>query len=339
MNRHEAPLGPSGLRTSAIRSAETNLEGLKALAEALREGPLAENFDKATQKILETKGRLIVVGVGKSGHIGAKLAATFASTGTPAFFVHPTEASHGDLGMIRREDVILMLSWSGETKELGDIIAYSRRFGVQLIALTGKEGSMLDRAADISLVLPRAAEACPHNLAPTTSTLLQLAIGDALAIALLEARGFTAERFRDFHPGGKLGASLKPVSAIMMRGELMPLATPEASVLDAINIITSRGMGIVGVLEPSGRLAGVITDGDVRRHLERSASDTMRQALLETPAARIMTQSPITVAPDILAATALRTMEAEKITAVFVIDQGTPVGILTFLHLLQIGVA
>ena len=208
------------------------------------------------------RGRLIVAGMGKSGHVGRKLAATFASTGTPAHFVHPAEASHGDLGMIRAEDAILMLSWSGETRELSDMIAYAKRFGVPTIALTGAPEGTLARRADVAIVLPAAPEACPMRLAPTTSTLLQMAMGDALAIALLEARGFTAEDFRGFHPGGKLGAALSTVAEVMHRGEALPLLPEAAPMIDVIGEIGRKGFGIVGLCdEEGGRLAGVITDG------------------------------------------------------------------------------
>lgn len=327
------PAAAAGLRT-----LDAARDGLGRLREGLAAGPLAASFPAAVALILKAAGRVIVTGVGKSGHVGAKLAATLASTGTPAHFVHPTEASHGDLGMIRREDVILALSWSGETRELGDVVAYSRRFSVPLVALTGGAGSMLARAADVALVLPQAPEACPHNLAPTTSTTMQIALGDALAVALLEGRGFTAADFRDLHPGGKLGERLKTVGQLMLTGAMMPLVGPEAPVGEAVGEITSKGFGIVGIRDAGGRLAGVITDGDIRRFVAAHADTPMRVALGETRATEVMTRTPVTVAPDMLAASAVATMEERRISALFVVEDGRPAGIVTLLQFLRSGV-
>ncbi len=320
-----------------LRTLDAASDGLARLRSALADGPLGGAFATATATLLAVKGRVIVSGVGKSGHVGAKIAATLASTGTPAHFVHPTEASHGDLGMIRREDAILALSWSGETRELGDLVAYSRRFQVPLIAITGGAGSMLARAADVALVLPPAPEACPHNLAPTTSTTMQIALGDALAVALLEARGFTAHDFRDLHPGGKLGERLKTVSDLMIRGDAMPIVEEDASVGAAVNAITSKGFGIVGVRRADGRLAGVITDGDIRRFVDSHAESPLREALAAR-AVDIMTVTPVTVGADALAVSVIATMEERKISAVFVVRDERPVGIVTLLQFLRSGV-
>ncbi len=325
---------------SARKSLSINKDGLKALEAALEEGPLAEALGEAAARILAMKGRLIVTGLGKSGHIGAKLAATFASTGTPAFFVHPAEASHGDLGMIRREDVVLMLSWSGETRELSDIAAYTRRFAIPLIVMTGRADSRLAKSADITLALPRVREACPMNLAPTTSTMLQLVLGDALAIALLEARDFDETAFRDFHPGGKLGASLTALREIMVTGDDLPLVAPDAPVIAVIGALSRGNYGITGITGADGRLAGVITDGDIRRYLEARADASMRDTLHETRAESIMTRDPVSLEPGWLAAKALNVMQKKKISAAFVLDQeGRPEGLITMLHLLRAGVA
>ena len=323
---------------SALRTLGSAVEGLAQVRAALDGDPLGAAFSRAVALVLGISGRLIVTGVGKSGHVGAKIAATLASTGTPAHFVHPTEASHGDLGMIRPEDAILGLSWSGETRELGDIVAYSRRFRVPLVAITGGADSMLARAADVALVLPQAPEACPHNLAPTTSTTMQLALGDALAVALLEGRGFTAADFRDLHPGGKLGERLKTVGQLMITGSLMPLVAAGTSMGEAVGEITSKGFGIVGVCDVAGQLAGVITDGDIRRFVEARAAMPMGEAFELTPAAEIMTRAPVTVTPDLLAASAVAMMEERRISALFVVEDGRPAGIVTLLQFLRSGV-
>jgi arabinose-5-phosphate isomerase len=315
---------------SAARTVSTEQAGIAALAEALDNG-LSEPFVKAVECVAGITGRVIVTGVGKSGHIGSKLAATLASTGTPAFFVHPAEANHGDLGMIARDDVIIALSWSGETVELNGIVAYSRRFSIPLIALTSGAKSALARASDIVLLLPRVREACPHGLAPTTSTLLQLVLGDALAIALLEARGFTADHFHTFHPGGKLGASLLKVGEIMHSGERLPLARSGAGMREAILEISRKGFGCVGIVDAEGRLSGIITDGDLRRHVEGD--------LLSMTVDQVMTREPKTVARDTLAATALQVVNSSAITALIVTEGGKPIGIVHMHDLLRIGAA
>ncbi|MGE0749994.1 MAG: SIS domain-containing protein [Variibacter sp.] len=318
------------LLACATRTFEAEGEGITALAAALNNG-LGPAFIAAADLIAGASGRVIVTGMGKSGHIGRKIAATFASTGTPAFFVHPSEASHGDLGMITSGDVILALSWSGETAELKDLTDYSRRFRIGLIAVTAYPDSTLGRAADVLLTLPAAREACPHNLAPTTSALMQLALGDALAIALLESRGFTAIDFRVFHPGGRLGAMLKFVRDLMHTGEAVPLVSIGTPMKAAVEEMSRKGAGCVGITDAQGRLAGIITDGDLRRHI---GSD-----LLALSVEAVMTRAPKTVRPDQLASEALELLNASKITVLMVIDDGRPVGIVHFHDLLRAGVA
>lgn len=314
---------------SALRTLEIEREGMRALTEAVA-GPLAEAFSNAVETMRNARGRVIVTGIGKSGHVGQKLAATLASTGTPAFFVHPSEASHGDLGMITSEDVILALSWSGETVELKGILTFSRRFEVTLIAITSKRESALGRAADIVLELPRVREACPHGLAPTTSTTIQLALGDALAVALLEAKGFTAERFKDFHPGGSLGAQLKFVSDVMHKEDKLPLAPESMAMSDAILVMTQRSFGCLGVVDEKGRLVGIVTDGDLRRHMNRN--------LMTARVGEIMTRDPKTIKPGEMASSALKKLNARRITALFVVDKKKPVGIVHVHDLLRMGV-
>jgi arabinose-5-phosphate isomerase len=325
-----AEAGDSGLIESALRTLEAEGEGIAALAAAIRDG-LGRPFVAAAEMISKARGRVIVTGMGKSGHVGRKIAATFASTGTPAFFVHPSEASHGDLGMIARDDVILALSWSGETVELKDLTDYSRRFRIGLIAVTADPDSALAHAADIVLTLPRAREACPHNLAPTTSSLMQHALGDALAIALLESRGFTALDFGVFHPGGRLGTRLKFVRDVMHRADAMPLAALGTRMSDAIVEMSAKGFGCVGIVDAEGRLVGIITDGDLRRH--------MRPDLLEARVEAIMTRSPKAVRPDQLASEALEILTSSKVTALFVVEAVRPVGVMNFHDLLRAGIA
>jgi arabinose-5-phosphate isomerase len=299
-----------------------------------------EGFAAAVRAILESTGRVVVMGMGKSGHVGRKIAATLASTGTPAMFVHPAEASHGDLGMIKPEDVIVALSWSGETVELGPIITYSRRFKVPLIAITSRPASTLARQADVVLALPQAPEACPHGMAPTTSTTMQVAIGDCLAIALLERKGFTAQDFKVFHPGGSLGAQLRFVSDIMHTGDRLPLV-PEGKVMsEAIVTMTAKSLGCLGVVDAEGRLVGMITDGDLRRH--------MGPGLLEARVEEIMTREPKTLPPNILASAALEQFNSLKrgdatrppgVTQMFIVEEGKPIGIVHVHDLLRAGVA
>ena len=314
----------------------TDRAGLDALLEAVDN--MAPALDAAVDLVLNSKGRLIVTGLGKSGHIGAKLAATFASTGTPSFFLHPVEASHGDLGMVTPFDVLLVLSWSGETSELSDVIGYAKRRSVPMIALTGEAESTLAEAATVALVLPRVREACPHNLAPTTSTLLQMALGDALAIALLQKRGFSEESFHGFHPGGSLGAALKRVDEVMHKGDALPLIAADAPVIAAISAVSAKGFGIVGVTERDA-LIGVITDGDIRRYLETQADATMKGALHERDARQIMTQGSVVLTPDMIAGEALSILQGRRISAAFVTTAGKPVGLITLLRLLNRGAA
>src|SRR5690606_4590274 len=313
-----------------VRTVEIEAEGLSALAAALKRD-LASSFVEAVRIISEARGRVIVTGIGKSGHVGQKLAATFASTGTPAFFVHPSEAAHGDLGMVTAEDVILAISWSGETVELKNVITYSRRFKVPLIAITSRRESALGRSSDVVLELPRAKEACPHGLAPTTSTTMQLALGDSLAIALLEAKGFTAHDFKLFHPGGSLGAQLKYVADIMHKGEELPLALEGESMSAAPVTMTQKSFGCLGVIDTNGKLVGIAPDGVLRR----SAGE-------RRPAARAAgsrPRQPKTVRPDTLASAALELINAARITALFVVEEGKPGGIVHVHDLLRGGVA
>lgn len=315
---------------SAVRTVLALQNGLSAIGDALQDG-LAEPFSAAVDKLHEVSGRVIVTGVGKSGHIGTKLAATLASTGTPAFFVHPAEANHGDLGMIAADDAIIAMSWSGETAELKGIVAYSRRFSIPLIAITSGSASALATAADIVLALPRASEACPHGLAPTTSTLMQLAIGDALAVALLEARGFTAESFHTFHPGGQLGANLRRVSDLMHSGDSIPLVPLGTPVPAAIRVLSEKRFGCVGVIGTDGELRGILTDGDLARNVTRNLADLMVD--------EIMTGDPKTISRDTFAGSAMEMLDRYKISALIVTESRMPVGIIHFHDLLRIGVA
>jgi arabinose-5-phosphate isomerase len=319
-----------GAVSSALRTLGTERDGLTVLMEAIGNG-LGAVFTAAVDRIAAAPGRVIVSGMGKSGHVARKIAATLASTGTPAHYVHPAEASHGDLGMIQPDDVILALSWSGETTELADLIGYAKRFRVPLIALTSNADSTLGHAADLCLALPKAREACPNGLAPTTSTTMQLALGDALAIALLERRGFTAEHFRVFHPGGKLGARLKLVRDVMHKNERLPIVGVEARMDEAIDEIGRKGFGSVIVVHPDGTLAGIVTDGDLRRNL--------RPDLRTLPVSSIMTRTPRTIAPDDLLATALEIQETSKITALIVVENQRPIGLVHYLDLLRAGAA
>jgi arabinose-5-phosphate isomerase len=320
----------NSILASALRTLSVEAAGIAALEDALANG-LGGSFKAAVSLLRQAKGRVIVTGMGKSGHIGRKIAATLASTGTPAFFVHPGEASHGDLGMVTADDVILALSWSGETVELRDLVAFSRRFRVALVAITSMSDSALGKAADVVLDLPRAEEACPNGLAPTTSTLMQLAIGDALAIALLEERGFTAADFRTFHPGGKLGSVLAQVRDVMHGGPALPLCPLGTAMTDVILEMTAKGFGCCGVVDAQGRLVGIVTDGDLRRH--------MRADLLGLPVDDVMNGSPKTARPDQFASEVLDLLNRTKITALFAVEDGRPIGILHVHDLLRAGVA
>jgi arabinose-5-phosphate isomerase len=315
---------------SAARTLQLETEGLSALKAALA-SDLIDSFAAAVEMLGACRGRVIVTGMGKSGHVGLKVAATLSSTGTPAYFVHPSEASHGDLGMITGDDVIVAFSWSGETVELGNIVSYSRRFAVPLIAVTSNPRSTLAEAAELVLALPQAKEACPHGLAPTTSTVMQLALGDCLAMALLDSKGFTARDFKALHPGGQLGARLKFVSDLMHKGDRLPLAPADAVMTEAIVVMTEKALGCLGVVDDNGFLKGIITDGDLRRH--------MGDGLLARRVAEIMTPAPKTVSPDLLASAALEMINSSKITTLFVVENGRPVGIIHIHDLLRAGVA
>jgi arabinose-5-phosphate isomerase len=315
---------------SALRTLETGSQGMSALAGAL-EGPLGAQFAEAVELIRQAKGRIIVTGLGKSGHVARKVAATLASTGTPAFFVHTAEASHGDLGMITPDDAILALSWSGEQPELKNLVNYSARFAIPMIAVTSNAQSSLGAAASIVLELPKVREACPHNLAPTTSTLMQAAIGDALAIALLESRGFTALEFANFHPGGKLGAILKHTSDLMHSGDEVPLKPLGTSMSEALIEMSAKGFGCVAIVDTHGDIAGIITDGDLRRK--------MRPDLMTAPVDDIMTRNPKIIDRDSLASEALELLNSLKITALIVTKANRPVGIVHLHDLLRAGVA
>lgn len=322
----DSPSGrPAGDRAVGRRVLEVEAAALAALAEAL-----GDSFERAVEQLASVAGRVIVSGMGKSGHIGRKIAATLASTGTPALFVHPGEASHGDLGMITAEDAVLALSNSGNTAELGDIVTYTRRFRIPLISITGPGLGMLGERADVALVLPEAPEACPMGLAPTTSTTMMLGLGDALAVALIERRGFSAADFGVFHPGGALGRRLITVREIMHADDDLPLVTSETPMAEAILAMTRGRFGCAGILS-EGKLAGVITDGDLRRHM---AGD-----LLARPAGEIMTAAPRTIAPNALAVEALRRMNRYKITSLFVVEDDRPLGIVHIHDCLRAGVA
>jgi arabinose-5-phosphate isomerase len=295
---------------------------------------LDASFGRATSLLFRAEGRVIVTGIGKSGHVARKIAATLASTGTPAQFVHPSEASHGDLGMILAGDAVLALSNSGETAELADIVGHAKRFGIPLIAITAKAESTLGRAADVLLLLPDAAEACPMGLAPTSSTTMQIALGDALAVALLTRRGFTAMDYRQFHPGGQLGARLKRVSDLMRTGAAIPLAPPALSMADALIIMTEKSLGCIGVVDAEGVLVGIVTDGDLRR--------AMGPDLLSRPVGDVMRPSPRVTSPEALAAEALNRMNSgtKPVTSLFVVDdRRRPIGLLHIHDLLRAGVA
>ena len=288
------------------------------------EAGLNGEFDRAVEMLLAARGRVIVSGMGKSGHIARKIAATFASTGTPAHFVHPAEASHGDLGMMAQGDVALVLSNSGETPELADLVAYSRRFSIPLIGVAAQAKSTLLTQSDVALVLPKVDEACGTGIVPTSSTTMTLALGDALALALMEHRTFTPEHFRDFHPGGKLGARLSRVSDLMHKGTALPLVAETTPMSEALIEISQKSFGVVGVTAPDGTLAGIITDGDLRRRMD---------GLLDLDAAQVMTREPTTIAPGALAEEAVAIMNQHKITCLFVVEPGAPPKALGLLHI------
>ena len=316
---------------SALRTIANERKGLETLEEAIRTaGGLGAAFSEAVKAISAAPGRVIVTGIGKSGHIARKIAATLASTGEPAFFVHPAEASHGDLGMVQSGDVVLAISWSGETAELAAIVTFAKRYAIPLIAMTAEANSTLGRAADVCLTMPSAPEACPNGLeAPTTSTTMQLVLGDALAVALLEGRGFTALDFRALHPGGKLGARLRYVREVMHTGERVPRVAARARMAEAVMEMSSKGFGCVAACDDSGALVGIVTDGDLRHHLQSNFS-------LETPVADVMTRTPRTIGPDALVAEALEKI-SRKGAALPVVENGVVVGIVHFHDLMRIG--
>ena len=334
---NEFPASALLASTSRTRSGNDDLAVARAAIEAEIFGlekmaaGLDDQFCAAVDRCARIRGRIVVTGLGKSGHVARKIAATLASTGTLAQFVHPVEASHGDLGMIASNDVIIALSWSGETAELKDLTDYSRRFRIGLIAMTANPDSTLATTADVVLALPQAREACPHNLAPTTSSLMQLALGDALAIALLESRGFTAVDFGLLHPGGKLGALLKTVREFMHIGDTVPLTALGTKMSDAILVMSTKGFGCVGIVDTGGKLVGIITDGDLRRH--------MRNGLLDARVDDVMTRSPKTVRPDQLISETLELLNATKVTALIAVEAGKPVGIIHIHDLLRAGAA
>lgn len=311
---------------SAERVLRLEADGIRNLSRAL-DG----SFKAAIDQLAATRGRIVVTGMGKSGYIARKIAATLSSVGTPAVFVHPAEASHGDLGMVTSADAILALSNSGETVELTDLLTYSRRFSIPLIGITGKARSALAEHADVTLVLPASPEACPLGLAPTTSTTMMLALGDAIAVALLERKGFSSSDFQVLHPGGKLGQTLLRVSDLMRTGDEMPLLGADASMSEAILVMTAKTFGCVGIMNASGRLIGIITDGDLRRHLGPN--------LLALGTSEVMTRRPKTIRPQALASEALGLMNARSITNLFVVEDGAPVGIVRMHDCLRAGVA
>src|SRR5437588_3520987 len=315
---------------SALRTLDAGVAGVSAIATALQ-GPLGPAFTEAVEIIRQAEGRVIVTGLGKSGHVARKIAATLASTGTPAFFVHAAEASHGDLGMITPDDVIIALSWSGEQPEMKNLVNYSSRFAIPMIAVTSNAASSLGEAARIVLELPKAREACPHNLAPTTSSIMQAAIGDALAIALLEGRGFTALEFANFHPGGKLGAMLKFVRDIMHTGEAIPIKPLGTKMSDALVEMSSKGFGCVCIVNAANEAVGIITDGDLRRH--------MRPDMLTASVDDIMTKQPKTVPPSMIATEMIEVLNTRKITTLVVTEADKVVGIVHLHDLLRAGVA
>ncbi len=321
-----SPMNDAELLASARHVLTAESAALTELA-----NQLGDVFVKAVRLLVACKGRVVVSGMGKSGHIARKIAATMASTGTPALFVHPGEASHGDLGMIVPDDVVIALSNSGETAELTDLVAYTRRFSIPLIAITRKAHSSLGDAADATLELPNVPEVCPMGLAPTTSTTMQLALGDALAVAALECKGFTAEDFRNFHPGGKLGKILLRVSEIMHSGDELPLVKESDAMSHVLVVMTEKRFGCAGVVDRKGTLTGIITDGDLRRH--------MKDNLLQKPAAEVMTKNPTVIAPQMLAAEALKILNEKNRTQLLVVEDSKPVGILHIHDLLRSGIA
>ncbi|KQN21245.1 D-arabinose 5-phosphate [Sphingomonas sp. Leaf33] len=323
-------LDESGL-LSALRTTRIETEALQALSEALRSPPLRQGFIDAIGAIAGQSGRLVVCGMGKSGLVGRKIAATMRSTGTPSLFLHPGEASHGDLGMVGRDDIVLALSWSGETSELGDIIAYCRRFAIRLIVATSRSDSTAAQAADIRLILPAVREACPNELAPTSSTTMQMVLGDALAVALAERRGFTRSDFLAFHPGGRLGAQLSTVGQLMARGDTVPKVHQGATLMDATVEMSRKRFGCTAVVDDTGRLIGAFTDGDLRRSFaNRSVGDAIRDH---------MTAPALSVGPDLLTSDALRILNEKSVSALFVCRDDRLIGVIHIHDILRAGVA
>lgn len=310
---------------SAIATIKTEIDGLNSLLNFFD-----EKYIQAVELILNCKGRVIISGMGKSGHIANKIAATFASTGTPSFFIHPGEASHGDLGMITQDDVVILLSNSGETKELRDIIYYCKRFEIPIIGFIRRAESELAKASDVPLVLPAIPEANKVN-APTTSTTMMLALGDALAVSLIEARGFNSEKFGTFHPGGKLGSKFVKVSDLMRLGSEVPLSLEDQKMSEVLVEMTSKHLGCTGIINSKGELLGIITDGDLRRHIDKN--------FLEHSAQEIMTKNPITTNPSSLAVEAIAIMNKKSITSLFVLEGQKIVGILHLHDCLRAGIA
>ena len=326
-------LSPTSEINSRTEILATGARVMRTEGEALLlfAGSLSESFVRAVEVMYAVKGRVILSGMGKSGHIAAKITATLASTGTPAQFVHPAEASHGDLGMITPDDVVVVLSNSGETSELSDIIHHTRRFQIPLIGVASRPDSTLLKAADIALVLPNAPEACAIGMAPTTSTTMTLALGDALAVAIMEKRGFQPTDFKTFHPGGKLGAQLLPVSALMHMGKALPLVAEQTPMGETLLEMTAKSFGVVGITDANGKLTGIITDGDLRRNMTD---------LMDKTAKQVMHAGPRTIRPDALAAEALGIMNDKKITCLFAVDDhNKPVGLIHIHDCLRAGVA
>lgn len=314
-------------RLSAIKTIDSEIRAIEELKKSLD----AESLTKALDFMQNSTGRIIITGMGKSGHIGKKIAASLASTGTPSFFVHPAEASHGDLGMITNDDVVIAISNSGESRELIDILNYCKRFGIKLIAITKNQDSSLGKAGDVVLLLPNNGEACPLGLAPTSSTTATLVLGDILTIRMIERKGFSKEDFNDRHPGGKLGSILKRVSDLMHTGQDMPLLDENANMQAVLLEMTSKRLGCVGFVNSAGILTGILTDGDLRRCLSAQ--------ILSEKAADLMTRNPKTIAPEAMTAEALKIMHDKKITNLFVVDNLKPVGVIHIHDLLNNGVA
>lgn len=314
-------------RISAIKTIDSEIDTINRLKDSVK----AENLTKALDFMQNSKGRIIITGMGKSGHIGRKIAASLASTGTPSFFVHPAEASHGDLGMITEDDVVVAISNSGESRELIDILNYCKRFGIKLIAITKNAESSLGKAGDVVLELPNNGEACPLGLAPTSSTTATLVLGDILTVGMIERKGFSKEDFNDRHPGGKLGSILKRVSDLMHTGQEMPILDENSNMQAVLLEMTSKRLGCVGFINQTGDLTGILTDGDLRRCLSSK--------ILEEKAIDLMTHNPKTISPNAMTAEALKIMHDKKITNLFVLDGKKPIGVIHIHDLLNNGVA